>query len=1317
MTVQTPAAAPAHQTGSSVPQFKQHLARSMMLALLTFAAIPVFIMGIAGYSRSRNLLREQVTNQLQSVAQNHVTHMNATMTTRAIRLDRIARRPAFLDIVEKIANVSHDNPSFPTYRQQLITEFDVVNRPDSKPLFEDFMLVKPDGVIYVASRSDWEGLSLAGSKDYREFTEGAHSIGIFDLAPILSNQFALLTIRPFGTAGGQPLGFLVGITESASAQNVLEELTSFDATASAYYVTKEGAYIGIDAYTNQLREFVPSAEQDQAVAAALPTEEVGSDEIFSPLLEFVNAEGVPVAAQAHWMPAIGAGMVLELPQEIAFGQLNNLVPFTITLFILTIIVMGLVIWVATNRVVKPVLSLADMARRFSEGDWQMRSTVKRDDELGLLAYSFNHMADELSTLYRSLEFQVEERTEQIRTAAEVAQSIVSTFDLDELLNKTVSLIVERFGYYHTGIFMVDRAGKMATLRAAYGPAAEQMLARGHKLAVGSPSIIGWVTANNQPRVASDVADDPVYFKNELLPKTRAEVGIPISSGNLVLGALDVQSTRSEAFDPETIIVLQTLANQIATAIQNVSLIESTQVNLQELERLYRSSRQIAQAQTEDEVLEVTGRVLKDAPFVSAVFTVHEDGLELVSLSDPDGETAPLDSFRRINVSPSEIAGQLASGLAIIDLDAPTALPRALTRIPRQMNCQTIALLPVTREGELYALVMLGAHQKTQLSAPVTQPYASMVEMVAATLDKVKASETTERRLTELEAISSASQAISTASNLPTLYSALHEQIRQTMGDFSFVLALYDMSSDTIRIPYMYEDGQISSLDPFPLGEGLSSILIRTRQPLMLVEDTERRAVALGAKIVGRPAKSWLGVPLQVGGEVIGALIVQDLEHERSFDENDLRFITALAGQVAGAIYNARLLDESRQRTVQLQTAAEIARDISGSLHLDELLSNAVTLIRERFDFYHASVFLIDPLGEYAIVREATGEAGAQMKRTGHKLGVGSKSIVGYVSGRGEPLVVNDTNKDVTYYANPLLPETRAEAAIPLKVGERILGVIDVQSTHPYAFSDENLQTLQILADQLAVAVVNTELFAETQEHLSQHRLLHHITTSAASGTTLEEALDSAVQGLQVTLGGDRVAILMVNKEREGLEVRAAVGYSEEDVNKIHIPIGTGVTGWAAAHQKTLRIDNTADDPRYIQVSANTRSELAIPLVFRNELLGVLNVESEQVAAYDEHDEEMLGTLGGSLAAIIANARLLEQVRRQAERERMLYEVTSKIRRSTDIQTILATTANELSKAIGARRAHIKVALDEGDGKIPDGESTSKSQQKDVNKHG
>jgi sigma-B regulation protein RsbU (phosphoserine phosphatase) len=120
------------------------------------------------------------------------------------------------------------------------------------------------------------------------------------------------------------------------------------------------------------------------------------------------------------------------------------------------------------------------------------------------------------------------------------------------------------------------------------------------------------------------------------------------------------------------------------------------------------------------------------------------------------------------------------------------------------------------------------------------------------------------------------------------------------------------------------------------------------------------------------------------------------------------------------------------------------------------------------------------------------------------------------------------------------------------------------------------------------------------------------------------------------------------------------------------------------------VNNVLLDTRYIEGSPNTRSEMAIPLLYRSELLGVLNVESEQLSAYAENDEELLGTLGGSLAAIIANARLLEQIRAQAERERVLFEISDKIRRTTDMETILTTTVSELTRAVGANSAKIRL---------------------------
>ena len=688
-------------------------------------------------------------------------------------------------------------------------------------------------------------------------------------------------------------------------------------------------------------------------------------------------------------------------------------------------------------------------------------------------------------------------------------------------------------------------------------------------------------------------------------------------------------------------------------------------------------------------------------FATAYFITSGNQLQLVHYSDPIQKTVPLKAeFPLVDMEQF-----FRGGPVLVTLQNASSLPTSLAEYTRELGCESAAYVPILQKGQLRGFILVGARKGQVLNEDVMLAFSRTIWLTAnSLLEAAPLSEQEEhRRAVERRALDTLAASAAHVDDLRTFYGLVHDQVRAVVGNHGFVIALYDQRTNSIHLPYLYEDNTFSSIDTFPLGEGLTSILIRTREPLMLVEDTERRAVAMGAKISGKPARSWMGVPLLARGEAVGALIIQDLEHEHSFDENDLRFMGSVANQISGAIHNVRLINESKQTALQFETASEIARDISSSLDLDELLQKAVELIRSRFDFYHAAVFLKDLSGESVVIREATGEAGTQMKRSGHKMAVGSKSVIGFVAGKGEPLIVNDTTRDAMYYSNPLLPETRAETAIPLKVGERIVGVLDVQSKEPYAFAEDNLRMLQILADQLAIAVVNTELFAETQEHLAQHRLLHHITTTAASGTTLGEALQSAVNGLQVTLGGDRVSILLVDREKKLLEVKAAVGYAS-DIFDLRISIGTGITGWVAAHRRTLRIHNVLQDARYIQGSPNTRSEMAIPLMYRSELLGVLNVESEQFSAYAENDEELLGTLGGSLAAIIANARLLEQIRAQAERERILFEISDKIRRTTDMETILATTASELTRAVGATGAQIRLGVG-----LPNGKHQSESE--------
>jgi len=1240
----------------------------------------------AAYFRTRALLRDQAISQTENLLSNQLKIVNKEVVDKQEQIEsRLTSSDEFSTIIELALHANPQSREFREIRENFIGEIQKTYTQDNRPLFDHFFLVDKDGVIKVSSNADWESTVL--SSYAFEDLKGSQSYVLYGLSPIYKNELILVTAVTYQTQRGSTLGTVVGITEKQNLQQLIQPLNGLAPFASTYFIISDNQFITSDPSTGDFKEVAVSTVQNELISSLSKLIEDRNDKSIA--LDVISPTGEASLAQLQWLPSIQSGIVLEINNRNIYGEIASLAPFTIILVLVTLAGIGLALTFGIRRVIRPLQSLSGITRKFAEGDWNQRAEVLSNDEVGLLASSFNYMANEIGEVYRSLEQKVEERTRQIQTASEVAQNITTISNLDDMLQKTAELIVQQFGYQQASIYMLDRSGKFIDFKTGSGAATKGLKEKNYQIEVNSPSIIGWVVSNNLPRIASDVSEDPLHLKNELIPDTRSEASVPISLGDLVLGVLDVQSNQPGAFSKDTIIMLQTLASQIATATQTASLIETSQIDFEELERLYRSSRLITEANNEEEIFNISGQILKGVQYPTALFRVEQNHLyQVTSTASMQDYNATDQISSKFEIDYNEISNYLSRG-SVITNSSDAALPHVFRSIIEGMKLTSAAFVSIKKQGsKLAAVILIGARNLTLTNTSV-QPYSNLADLMSSALEKINAIQQTERHLLEVESLASINELISSASDLQNFFRALLGKIQQIIGDYNMIVALYDERSNTISVPFSYENKQITSIDSFPLGEGLTSILLRTRQPLMLVENTEQQAIELGAKVTGKPARSWMGVPMLVQNNPIGALIIQDLENEHAFDDNDLKFFTTIAGQVAGVINNVRLLGESQRKAIQIETAAEIARDISGSLNLDELLIKSVNFIRERFDFYHASIFLHDIPGEFAMIREATGEAGAQMKRAGYKIGVGSKSIVGFVSGRGEQLIVNDTSKDATYYANPLLPDTRAEAAIPLKVGDRILGVLDIQSTKPYSFSEDNLRSLQILADQLAVAVVNTELFAETQEHLSQHRLLHHITTTAASGTTLEEALESAVNGLQVTLGGDRVTILLADREKKSLEIKASMGYSD-DLSRMQIQFGNGITGWVAEHRRTLRVRDVNVDPRYIQASSNTRSELAIPLIYRNELLGVLNVESEQADAYTENDEEMLGTLGGSLAAIIANARLLEQIRVQAERERLINEVAGKIRRSTDIQSILMTTASEITRITGSRYARINI---------------------------
>ena len=266
------------------------------------------------------------------------------------------------------------------------------------------------------------------------------------------------------------------------------------------------------------------------------------------------------------------------------------------LFLISITLASVLGWLAARQIVEPIEDLAATAERVTAGDLSQKVKVVRKDEIGALGVAFNTMTAQLRGLIGTLEQRVAERTaeleessiriekraSQLETIADVANSVASLQDVNELLPSITRTISDRFGFYHTGIFLLSEDKEYAVLRAANSEGGQKMLARKHQLRVGQEGVVGHSIAQKRAHIALDVGEDAVFFDNPDLQATHSEMALPLLIGSDVIGALDVQSEQPNAFLNEDIEVLTILANQVAVAIENARLFQQSQSALQEL---------------------------------------------------------------------------------------------------------------------------------------------------------------------------------------------------------------------------------------------------------------------------------------------------------------------------------------------------------------------------------------------------------------------------------------------------------------------------------------------------------------------------------------------------------------------------------------------------------------------------------------------------------------------------------------------------------------------------------------------------------------
>jgi sigma-B regulation protein RsbU (phosphoserine phosphatase) len=328
----------------------------------------------------------------------------------------------------------------------------------------------------------------------------------------------------------------------------------------------------------------------------------------------------------------------------------------------------------------------------------------------------------------------------------------------------------------------------------------------------------------------------------------------------------------------------------------------------------------------------------------------------------------------------------------------------------------------------------------------------------------------------------------------------------------------------------------------------------------------------------------------------------------------------------------------------LTTLSEIGEEVNASLDLDEVLSHTAVLIKRHIDYEFFGVLLLDETGSYLTHRFAIGYPPGLAENLRVPVGQG---ITGTAVSTGQPVRVSDTSLDPRYIN--AIESVKSELAVPLIFRGKCVGVLDIQSRHLNYFTKDQQRIVTLLASRLVVAIENARLFQKVRTQAETLLVLNEVSREISSILDVEELLRRAAELVKRVIDYQIVSIMLYDEEQKVFRHRMDVKHGQRVQGKLRVAATEGIVGAAATLREPVLVPDVTTDPRYLMVNPETRSELAIPMIFKGKVIGVLDLESPQLHYFTEEHVQTLTILAANLAVSLENARLYEQVARDEAR--------------------------------------------------------------------